>query len=426
MSKPLSPDAVALPSPASLQELRKRGRVRGALPLLGPAFVAAVAYIDPGNFATNIQGGARYGYLLLWVVLAANLMAMLIQTLSAKIGIATGKNLPEVCRESFSRPVTWALWIQAELIAMATDMAEFIGAAVALNLLFGVPLFVAGLMTGVVAFGILALQARGYRRFELVIAGLFGIVLLGFLYQAFEVGPDAKEAAKGFIPHFSGNDSVLLAVGIIGATVMPHVIYLHSALTQRRIVVRTDDERRRLMRFQRLDVGIAMSVAGVVNICMLMVAAALFHKTGHTGVDSIEGAYSGFQDLVGNGTAIAFGLALLASGFASSSVGTYAGQVVMQGFIDRKIPLLLRRLVTMTPALVVLALGLDPTRSLVISQVVLSFGIPFALIPLVIFTSRKKLMGTLVNNRMTTVLASGVAFLIVSLNIFLLARTAGI
>jgi manganese transport protein len=399
--------------------------VRGALPLLGPAFVAAVAYIDPGNFATNIQGGARYGYLLLWVVLAANLMAMLIQMLSAKIGIATGKNLPEVCRESFPRPVTWSLWIQAELIAMATDMAEFVGAAIALNLLFGVPLFVAGLMTGVVAFGILAMQARGYRRFEMVIAGLFGVVLLGFLYQAFEVGPDAKEAAKGFIPHFSGNDSVLLAVGILGATVMPHVIYLHSALTQRRIVVKTDDERRRLMRFQRLDVGIAMTVAGVVNICMLMVAAALFHKTGHTGVDSIEGAYNGFQNLVGNGTAIAFGLALLASGFASSSVGTYAGQVVMQGFIDRKIPLMVRRLVTMTPALIVLALGLDPTRTLVISQVVLSFGIPFALIPLVIFTSRRKLMGALVNNRMTTVLASMVALLIVSLNIFLLARTAG-
>ena len=426
MSKPLSPDAVALPTPASLQELRKRGRVRGALPLLGPAFVAAVAYIDPGNFATNIQGGARYGYLLLWVVLAANLMAMLIQSLSAKIGIATGKNLPEVCRESFPRQVTWALWVQAELIAMATDMAEFIGAAIALNLLFGVPLFVAGLMTGVVAFGILAMQTHGYRRFELVIAGLFGVVLLGFLYQAFEVGPDASQAAKGFIPHFSGNDSVLLAVGIIGATVMPHVIYLHSALTQRRIVVKTDDERRRLMRFQRLDVGIAMTVAGVVNISMLMVAAALFHKTGHTGVDSIDGAYHGFKNLVGNDTAIAFGLALLASGFASSSVGTYAGQVVMQGFIDRRIPLMLRRLVTMAPALVVLGLGLDPTRSLVISQVVLSFGIPFALVPLVIFTSRRKLMGVLVNSRVTTVAAGTVATVIVALNIFLLARTAGL
>jgi len=426
VSKPISPDAVALPSPSTLQELRKRGRVRGTLPLLGPAFVAAVAYIDPGNFATNIQGGARYGYMLLWVVLAANLMAMLIQMLSAKIGIATGKNLPEVCRQSFPRGVTWSLWIQAELIAMATDMAEFIGAAIALNLLFGVPLFVAGLMTGVVAFGILALQQRGHRRFELVIAGLFGVVLLGFLYQAWEIGPDASEAAKGFIPHFAGTDSVLLAAGILGATVMPHVIYLHSALTQRRIEVRNDDERRRVMRFQRLDVGIAMTVAGVVNLAMLMVAAALFHTSGHTGVDSIDGAYYGFKNLVGNGTAIAFGLALLASGFASSSVGTYAGQVVMQGFIDRKIPLLLRRLVTMAPALIVLASGLDPTRSLVISQVVLSFGIPFALIPLVIFTSRKRVMGALVNKRGTTIAASVIATLIVALNIFLLARTAGI
>jgi manganese transport protein len=426
VNKPLSPDAIALPTPSALQELRQRGRIRGALPLLGPAFVAAVAYIDPGNFATNIQGGARYGYLLVWVVLSANLMAMLIQMLSAKIGIATGKNLPEVCREMFPRGVTVSLWIQAELIAMATDLAEFVGAAIALNLLFGVPLFVAGLMTGVVAFAILALQQRGHRRFELVIAGLFGVVLLGFLYQAFEVGPDASQAVKGFVPHFAGSDSILLAAGILGATVMPHVIYLHSALTQGRIAVRDDAERKRVMRFQRLDVVIAMSVAGVVNLAMLMVAAALFHTTGNTGVDSIEGAYHGFQNLVGNGTAIAFGLALLASGFASSSVGTYAGQVVMQGFINRRIPLLLRRLVTMTPALVVLALGLDPTRSLVISQVVLSFGIPFALIPLVIFTSRKKLMGALVNRRITTVAASVVATLIVALNIFLLGQTAGL
>jgi len=426
VSKPLSPDAVALPTPSALQELRSRGRVRGTLPLLGPAFVAAVAYIDPGNFATNIQGGARYGYLLLWVVIASNLMAMLIQMLSAKIGIATGKNLPEVCREMFPRHVTVGLWVQAELIAMATDMAEFVGAAIALNLLFGVPLFVAGLMTGVVAFAILALQQRGHRRFEVVIAGLFGVVLLGFLYQAFEVGPDASQAVKGVVPHFAGTDSVLLAVGILGATVMPHVIYLHSALTQGRIAVRDDEERKRVMRFQRLDVGIAMTVAGVVNIAMLMVAAALFHTTGHTGVDSIEGAYHGFQNLVGNGTAIAFGLALLASGFASSSVGTYAGQVVMQGFINRRIPLLARRLVTMAPALVVLGAGLDPTRSLVISQVVLSFGIPFALIPLVIFTSKKKLMGALVNRPLTTFAASVVASVIVLLNIFLLARTAGL
>jgi manganese transport protein len=424
VNKPIT-DVVALPSPSALQELRERGRLRGTLPLLGPAFVAAVAYIDPGNFATNITGGAKHGYLLLWVVLAANLMAMLIQTLSAKVGIATGKNLPELCRDQFSRPVSYGLWIQAELIAMATDLAEFVGAALALNLLFGVPLFAAGLMTGVAAFGILALQNKGYRRFELVIGAMFGLVLVAFLYQAFKIGPDASSAAKGFLPHFAGTNSILLATGIIGATVMPHVIYLHSALTQSRIPVYNDGDRKRLMRFQKLDVGIAMGIAGVVNITMLLVAAALFHH-GHTGIDSVQGAYHGFNSLAGAGTAAAFGLALLASGFASSSVGTYAGQIVMQGFIARRIPIAVRRAVTMTPALVVLALGADPTDSLVISQVVLSFGIPFALIPLVIFTSRRELMGVLVNSRRTTALTSLVAALIIGLNVFLLVRTLGL
>jgi manganese transport protein len=426
MNKPITSDAVALPSPSVLQELRARGRLRGTLPLLGPAFVAAVAYIDPGNFATNITGGAKYGYLLLWVILAANLMAMLIQTLSAKVGIATGKNLPELCRDQFPRPVSYGLWIQAELIAMATDLAEFVGAALALNLLFGVPLFVSGLLTGVAAFAILALQNKGYRRFELAIGAMFGLVLAGFLYQAFKIGPDAGEAVKGFVPHFAGTDSVLLATGIIGATVMPHVIYLHSALTQGRIPVTSDDERRRLMRFQKLDVGIAMGIAGVVNLTMLIVAAALFHGGGNTEVDSVESAYHGFDSFAGASTAAAFGLALLASGFASSSVGTYAGQVVMQGFINRRIPLVLRRAITMTPALVVLAIGANPTDSLVISQVVLSFGIPFALIPLVLLTRRRDLMGTLTNGRVTTVAASVIATLIICLNVFLLARTFGL
>jgi manganese transport protein len=351
---------------------------------------------------------------------------MLIQTLSAKVGIATGKNLPELCRQEFSRPVSYGLWIQAELIAMATDLAEFVGAALALNLLFGVPLFVAGLMTGVAAFAILALQNKGYRRFELVIAAMFGLVLAAFLYQTFKIGPDASGAAKGFIPHFAGTDSILLATGIIGATVMPHVIYLHSALTQGRIKVTSDAERRRLMRFQKLDVGIAMGIAGVVNITMLLVAAALFHNNGHSSVDTVQGAYHGFETLVGGGTAAAFGLALLASGFASSSVGTYAGQIVMQGFIARRIPLMLRRLVTMAPALIVLAVGADPTHSLVISQVVLSFGIPFALVPLVMFTSRRDLMGSLVNRRATTIAACLLALLIIGLNLFLLARTFGL
>jgi manganese transport protein len=408
---------------AGLQHARRRRRIRGALPFLGPAFVAAIAYVDPGNFATNIAGGSKYGYLLLWVILSANLMAMLIQLLSAKVGIATGRSLPELCRERFPRPVSVGLWVQAELIAMATDLAEFVGAAIALNLLFGMPLLPAGLVTAVVAFGLLGLQSRGYRRFEIVIAGMLGVILLGFLVDSLMIDHDAKGIASGFIPGFAGTDSLLLATGILGATVMPHVIYLHSALTQRRIRTENDDERRRLLRFQRVDVMIAMGVAGVINMSMLIIAASLFHDSGLSDVDTIEGAYSGFQSMVGNQAALAFALALLASGFAASSVGTYAGQVVMQGFINRTIPLLLRRLVTMIPALVVLGLGLDPSRSLVISQVVLSFGIPFALIPLVLLTRRRDIMGALVNRRLTTVAASVVAALIIALNAFLLVQT---
>jgi hypothetical protein len=258
------PPGVVLPSPA-LEHARRRGRVRTALPLLGPAFVAAVAYVDPGNFATNIGGGARYGFLLVWVIVAANLMAMLVQYLSAKIGIASGRTLPELCREAFPRPVTWGLWLQAEAIAIATDLAEFVGAAIALNLLFGVPPFAAGLMTAAVAFAILALQNRGYRRFELAIAGLLGIVFLGFAYDLSFAGVDPGGLAGGLIPGFDGTDSVLLAVGILGATVMPHVVYLHSALTSNRIPAASDDERRRLLRFQRLDVLLAMGLAGVIK-----------------------------------------------------------------------------------------------------------------------------------------------------------------
>jgi manganese transport protein len=419
---PSTADALALPAPSALERLRARGRVRTTLTLLGPAFVAAIAYVDPGNFATNIAGGAKYGYLLLWVILAANLMAMLIQSLSAKVGIATGKNLPELCRERFPRPVSWGLWVQAELIAMATDLAEFIGAAIALNLLFGVPLFVSGLMTGVVAFGILALQQRGYRKFELAIAALLALILLGFLYDTLSVAHDAGGIARGFLPSFAGTDSILLATGILGATVMPHVIYLHSALTQDRIPARDDGERRSLMRFGRVDVLIAMGVAGLINLSMLIVAGSLFHGQA-SGIDSIEGAYNGFETYAGAGAALAFALALLASGFASSSVGTYSGQVVMQGFIARTIPLAVRRLVTMAPALIVLAIGLDPSRALIISQVVLSFGIPFALVPLVLLTAKRDLMGSLVNRRITTITASVVAALISALNLFLLYQT---
>jgi len=395
--------------------------------MLGPAFVASVAYVDPGNFATNIEGGARYGYLLLWVVLAANLMAMLIQYLSAKLGIVTDRNLPELCRDHYPRPVAWGLWIQAEAMAMATDVAEFLGAALGLNLLFGVPLLAAGFMTGAIAFGLLELQRHGFRRFELAITALLGLILLGFLYETLKIGPSASGAAHGLIPHLDGSGSVYLAVGIIGATVMPHVIYLHSALTKGRMPVRDDEERRRVLRFERTDVIVALGAAGLVNMAMLAVAARLFHgRPGWSHVDTIQGAHAGFSHLVGGTAALAFAGALLASGASSSSVGTYAGQIVMAGFVNLRISIFLRRALTMLPALVVLALGVGPTRALVLSQVVLSFGIPFALVPLLLLTRRRDVMGIHVNRLPTTVIAAAVAALITVLNVFLLAQAAGL
>jgi manganese transport protein len=399
---------------------RSRG-VRGLWPFLGPAFVAAVAYIDPGNFVTNISGGAEFGYLLLWVVLSANLIAMLVQTQSAKLGIATGKNLAELCRERFSRRTSVGLWLQAELVAMATDIAEVVGAALGLYLLFGIPLFPAGIIAGAGAFAILALQRKGFRKLEAGITVLVGIVVASFVYELFDSSPDGGEIAKHLVvPGFAGTESILLATGIIGATVMPHVVYLHSALTQRRIVGRNADERRRILRFEKVDVVIALSLAGLVNLSMMIVAAALFHTSGLTGVDSIDGAYEGLQTLVSDRAATVFGIALLASGFASSSVGTMAGQVVMQGFIRRRIPLFLRRAITLAPALLVLAIGLDPTDALVASQVVLSFGIPFALVPLLIIAANKKTMGDLVNPGWLSALAGVLASLIIALNVFLL------
>src|SRR4051794_40801225 len=416
----------AEPQPPQPVAGRLRSPLARILPHFGAAFVAAIAYVDPGNFATNIAGGAKFGYLLLWVVLTANLMGILIQNLSAKVGVATGRNLPELCRELFPRPASWGLWVQAELIAMATDLAEFIGAAIALNLLFDVPLFPAGLITAVVAFAVLSVRSRGYRGFELTIAAMLGVILLGFLYDSFQIGGDAGDVLGGFVPRFEGSESVLFATGILGATVMPHVIYLHSALTQDRERADTDVDKRRLLRFQRIDVGIAMTLAGLANMAMLIIAASLFHEGGATGIDTLDAAHAGFKAMVGTSTAIAFAIALLASGFASSSVGTLAGQVVMQGFIDRKIPLFLRRLITMTPALIVLAIGVNPTRALVISQVVLSFGIPFALIPLVLITRRRDVMGALVNRPLTTAVAAVVAAMIVALNLFLLVDTIGL
>jgi len=401
----------------------RRG-LRKLWPFLGPAFVAAVAYVDPGNFATNIAAGAQYGYLLLWVILTSNLMAMLIQSMSAKLGIATGKNLPEVCRLRFPRPVTLGLWVQAEIIAMATDLAEFIGAALALNLLFGIPLFPAGLLTAVGAFGILELQRRGFRPLEAAISGLVGVIVLAFAFQMFYAEPEADRILAGlFTPQFAGTESVLLAAGILGATVMPHVIYLHSALTQQRVVGRTDEEKKKIFRFELVDVVIAMAIAGTINASMLIMAAALFNANGLTDVGDIDLAFEQLGVLVSDNAAIIFGVALLASGFSSSSVGTVSGQVVMQGFINRRIPLWLRRLITMAPALAILAIGVNSSYALVLSQVVLSFGIPFALIPLLIFCRNRGLMGGLVNYRLTTAVATVVVALIVSLNVFLLYQT---
>jgi manganese transport protein len=402
----------------------ERRGLRRLWPFLGPAFIASVAYVDPGNFATNMAAGAGYGYLLLWVVVAANLMAMLVQAMSAKLGVATGKNLAEVCRERFPRPVTIGLWLQAEVIAMATDLAEFVGAAIGLDLLFGIPLFPAALLTGVGAFGILALQSRGFRRAEAVIAGLIGVIVGAFALQVILADPAAGAVPGGLVPRVDDRESVLLAVGILGATVMPHVIYLHSALTQHRIVGASEEVKRRIFRFELVDVVIAMGLAGVVNASMLITAAAVFHERGlEDAGDDLQSVFDGLSAYVGHSAAVLFGAALLASGLSSSSVGTMAGQVVMQGFIARQIPLFVRRLVTMLPALAIVAVGADPTRALVISQVVLSFGIPFALVPLLLFCRDRSLMGALVNRRTTTAVATLVAAAIITLNVFLLQQT---
>ncbi len=408
----------------ALGRLRARGRIRGRVALLGPAFVAAVAYIDPGNFATNFASGAQFGYRLTWVIVMADLMAILVQYLSAKVGIASGHSLPELCADRFSKPVNAGLWVQAEVVAISTDLAEFVGAAIGLNLLFGVPLFTAGLVTAVVSFAILALEQRGYRKFELAIIALLALVALGFVYDFFAVGHQSGSGiARGLIPTFAGSDSVVLGIGIIGATVMPHVVYLHSSLTGGRVSPADDTERRHLLRFTKWDCGIGLGAAGLINLSMLFIAVALFNRTGQTGVDTIEAVHGGLTRMVGGAAGLAFAVALLASGLSSSSVGTYAGQVVMQGFIRRSIPLYLRRGVTMVPSLIVLALNLPTTQVLVLSQVVLSFGIPFALVPLILVTRNSRFMGTLVNRRPTTVVASAIAGIIILLNVYLIVTT---
>jgi manganese transport protein len=395
----------------------------GAGALLGPAFVAAVAYVDPGNFATNFQAGAKFGYLLVWVVIAASMMAMFIQYLSAKIGLASGRDLPTLCRETFPRPVVWLLWIQAEIVAMATDLAEFVGAAIGLNLLFGVPLFPASVVTALISFAILGLQRRGHRRFEMAIIFLLGLVAFGFCYQVLAGGHQSPSAfAAGLLPDFQGRESVVLTVGIVGATVMPHVIYLHSSLTAARIRPASAIERRSFLRVLRTDCVLGLGLAGVVNLAMLCVAAVVFGRMGSAFDGSLQAAHAGLGRMVGGAAALAFAVALLSSGLSSSGVGTYSGQIIMQGFINRRIPLFVRRAATMAPALIVLASGVPPATVLIASQVVLSFGITFALIPLAVLTRRETVMGDLVNRRTTSWCATAAAVLVSGLNLYLLGQ----
>lgn len=403
----------------------RRGLAR-LLPFLGPAFIASVAYVDPGNFATNIQGGSEFGYTLLWVIVASNLLAMLVQTLAAKLGIATGANLAEQCRLRFPGPVVIAMWVLMELVAIATDLAEFLGAALGFNLLFGVPLWLGGLLTAVVTFLILGLERRGFRPLEIVITTFVAVIAASYVAETVLDRPDWVEVARhAVVPAFKGSESVLLAAGILGATVMPHAIFLHSALTQDRIRATGEAQLRRLFRFELADVAIAMGVAGLVNAAMLMMAAATFHSSGLTHVATIEEAHKTLEPLLGRASSAIFAVSLLASGLSSSTVGTSAGQVIMQGFLRRHIPVWVRRLVTVLPPLVVIACGVDPTRTLVVSQVVLSFGLPFAVVPLVVLTADRGLMGPLRNRMFTTIAASLAAAVIIALNIFLVLQLVG-
>ena len=406
-------------APAPLQ----RRLSRSGFVLLGPAFVAAVAYVDPGNFATNIAAGTTYGYLLCWVVVGANLMAVLVQYLAAKASIATGRTLPQLCRDRFSRGTSYGLWAQAELVAIATDLAEVVGGAIALHLLFGLPLLLGGVLTGLVSFGLLVYQSRrGQRSFEAAIVGLLAVVLLGFVVSTIRSQPDGGSVIAGLTPRLEGTESLVLAAGMLGATVMPHAIWLHGALVTDRHgrALRTHEGRHQVLRATRLDVTVAMALAGAVNLAMVVVAAAALSGTGS---ESLEAAHEAIGGRLGGTAALLFALALLASGFASSSVGTYAGSVILEGFWHRTVPLPVRRLVTLIPALLILAVGIDPSRALVVSQVVLSFGIPCALWPLVRLTASSRVMGDLVNRRVTTTLAVLVAAAISVLNIVLIVLT---
>ncbi|RDH75007.1 divalent metal cation transporter [Mycolicibacterium moriokaense] len=404
--------------------LRDTGtRLRPSWLLLGPAFVAAIAYVDPGNVAANISAGAQFGFLLVWVIFLANAMAGLVQYLSAKLGLVSGRTLPEAVADHTRRPTRIAYWLQAELVAMATDLAEVVGGAIALHLLFDLPLLIGGVITGAVSMLLLAVQdRRGQRVFERVISGLLLIIAIGFLTSLFVEPPPLADAAEGLIPRFHGAESVLLATAMLGATVMPHAVYLHSGLARdRHGHPDPGPQRNLLLRVTRMDVGLAMLVAGAVNLSMVLVAAT--NLQGRDNTDSIEGAHAAVHDTLGPTVALFFAIGLLASGLASTSVGAYAGAMIMQGLLRRTYPLLARRLVTLIPALTILGFGVDPSRALVLSQVVLSFGIPFALIPLVRLTSDRRLMGDDANHTITTALGWLVAAMITGLNVVLIYLT---
>ena len=405
------------------------GKKRGIMtPLLfaGPAVIASIAYMDPGNFATNIQAGSRYGYTLLWVVVMANMIAMLFQALSAKLGIVTNKNLAEMCRDQFSKPAVWGMWGVSEIAAMATDLAEFLGGALALSLLFHLPLLVGMGITAVITYALLMVEKRGFRPLELMIGGLVGVIALCYLVEMFIVPVDWAAAGLGMItPQLPDAQALTISVGIIGATVMPHAIFLHSGLTQHRTHAKNSGERRKLLRFSNIEVVIALSIAGLVNIAMVIMASSAFHA-GHSDVAEIETAYHTLTPLLGIGAAGVFLLSLIASGISSSVVGTMAGQMIMQGFVGFHIPVWVRRLVTMVPAFVVVAMGVNATDALVYSQVVLSLALPAPMIALVMFTRRRDIMGDFVNGRLTVVTSIVGTVVIVALNIVLLLQTFGV
>ncbi|MFI5934188.1 Nramp family divalent metal transporter [Actinoplanes sp. NPDC051494] len=407
------------PLPGRLTPGAKNLRIATAL---GPAFVAAIAYLDPGNFATNFAAGSSTGYRLVWVVVLANVVAMPIQYLAAKLGIVTGQSLPQLCRATMGRRSRWVMWGQAEIVAMATDLAEFVGAAIGLNLLFGMPLPLAAVVTAVLAFVILAFQRRGHRPFELAVGAMLALICAGFVYTTLRIPPSATGVLGGLVPNFAGDDTLLLAVGIIGATVMPHAIYLHSGLTSNRVGVAGDTCRKRMLHFARIDIGIAMGIAGLVNLSMLAIAAKIFYAGPGTPAIGLDEVHHRFAETIGGSVALAFAAALLASGISSSSVGTAAGQIIMDGFLNLRIATWLRRAITMTPAVVLLMSGLDPTKALVLSQVTLSFGIPFALGALLWLTSRRDLMGDHVNTRTMTAGMAAVVAVLSGLNLVLLAQ----